>query len=177
MGKYFKGKTYVDLKEVLENRDRRREEIRKKLLIHPEKTVISYKLNIPGPEKINSGLVAIFDRGLEEITDKIKESAWDFEISEIWEAKTGKEAIILVDGDGFDVKRAMVDIEEGSSLARLFDIDVSRKGYDISRKDLGLSERKCLICDKPVTSCARSRRHSVEEMQAYIEKILEDYLS
>lgn len=70
MGKYFKGKTYVDLKEVLENRDRRRKKIRKKLLIHPEKTVISYKLNIPGPEKINSGLVAIFDRGLKEITEK-----------------------------------------------------------------------------------------------------------
>lgn len=67
----------------------------------------------------------------------------------------------------------MVDLEESSKLARLYDIDIIYKNKDITREDLGKDGRKCIICGKKVASCARSRRHSVGEMQEYIEKILD----
>lgn len=172
----FTGENQVDLEEVLKNRDNRRNKIKKNLKNHPDKIVISYKLNTPGPEKINESLVALFDKGLEEIIAKINESNWNYELAEMWEEKTGKEAILLVTGDEIEVKKSMVDLEDGSKIGRLFDIDVISKDGDISRRDLKLEPRKCLICGGPVTICSRSRRHSVKEMQECIEKILEDYI-
>lgn len=172
----FTGENQVDLEEVLKNRDNRRNKIKKNLKNHPDKIVISYKLNTPGPEKINESLVALFDKGLEEIIAKINESIWNYELAEMWEEKTGKEAILLVTGDEIEVKKSMVDLEDGSKIGRLFDIDVISKDGDISRRDLKLEPRKCLICGGPVTICSRSRRHSVKEMQECIEKILEDYI-
>lgn len=172
----FTGENQVDLEEVLKNRDNRRNKIKKNLKNHPDKIVISYKLNTPGPEKINESLVALFDKGLEEIIAKINESNWNYELAEMWEEKTGKEAILLVTGDEIEVKKSMVDLEDGSKIGRLFDIDVISKDGDISRRDLKLEPRRCLICGGPVTICSRSRRHSVKEMQECIEKILEDYI-
>lgn len=174
MTKCFTGKNQVSLEEVLKNRDKRRDKIKKNLKTHQDKIIISYKLNIPGPEKINESLVALFDKGLEEIIVKINESSWNYELAEMWEEKTGKEAILLVSGDGLEVKKSMVDLEDGSKIGRLFDIDVISKDGYISRRDLKLELRRCLICGGPVTICSRSRRHSVKEMQEYIEKILED---
>ena len=52
---------------------------------------------------------------------------------------------------------------------------LSKRGFAnyaaISRRDLGQSPRKCFICDRPAKECARSRRHSVAEMQDYISEL------
>ena len=57
MGKYFKEENLVDLREVLDNRDYRRAVIEKFSKENPAKSVLSFKLNIPGPQKINKKLI------------------------------------------------------------------------------------------------------------------------
>lgn len=174
MGKIFTGENEVCLDEVLANRDFRRSLIEKTMEENPEEAVLSYKLNIPGPEKNNEKLGALFDRGFGEIKNLIEKASWDYKIIDIWDKKTGKEAILTVKVDGKSLKSAMVDLEADSNITRLYDIDVIYKNKDISRSDIGKKGRECFICKGPVSICARSRRHSVEEMQAYIEKILDE---
>lgn len=174
MGEIFTGKNLVRLEEVLANRDYRRSLIEKIMKEKPQKSVLSYKLNIPGPEKNNQALGRVFDRGLRDIIRVIEEESWSYKLVEIWDKNTGKEGIFAVETDGMGLKKSMVDLEEESDITRLYDIDVSYKNKDISRSDIGKSGRECFICKGPVSLCARSRRHSVYEMQAHIEKILEE---
>ncbi|MDY5959933.1 MAG: citrate lyase holo-[acyl-carrier protein] synthase, partial [Lactobacillus amylovorus] len=63
--------------------------------------------------------------------------------------------------------------EDHAELVVLFYADVLEKYKNaaISRRDLGPSPRKCFICDRPAKECARSRRHSVAEMQDYISEL------
>lgn len=172
MGEIFTGENEVSLEEVLANRDYRRDIIEKTMDKNPSKSVLSYKLNIPGPEKNNQALAKLFDRGLADIIKILEKYSWAYEIVEIWDKKTGKEGILLVEIDGKRLKAAMVDLEEESEISRLYDIDISYKNKDISRSDIRKKGRQCFICKGPVSLCARSRKHSVYEMQAHIEKIL-----
>lgn len=174
MGKIFTGENEVGLEEVLANRDYRRKIIEETMARNPEEPVLSYKLNIPGPEKNNQGLGKLFDKGLADIIKTIEKSSRSYKILEVWDKNTGKEGVFLVGTDGKALKKAMVDLEEESDLTRLYDIDISYKNKDISRQDIGRPGRKCFICQGPVSLCARSRKHSVKEMQNHIEKILDE---
>ena len=56
-------------------------------------------------------------------------------------------------------------------------MDVIRPdGSKVGREELGLEERKCLLCGQPARVCARSRAHSVGLLQQRTEEILEEAL-
>ncbi|MFC6604239.1 citrate lyase holo-[acyl-carrier protein] synthase [Ectobacillus funiculus] len=58
-----------------------------------------------------------------------------------------------------------VFIEEKNKVGRLFDFDVfTNKMEQISRSQLGLNERMCLVCNDSAKVCGRSRKHSTEEL-------------
>jgi len=81
-----------------------------------------------------------------------------------------------VDAGAEQVKRLMTAIEESGPLGRLFDIDVLRRdGMKISREDIGLPKRTCLICGKPALLCSRSAAHPMEEVVRRTEQIMRDY--
>ena len=61
-----------------------------------------------------------------------------------------------------------------SPKARLLDIDVMDKDGTVSRKELGLDARKCLICDDDAKVCARSQKHSMEELVARVDELCYD---
>ncbi|MDO5336354.1 MAG: triphosphoribosyl-dephospho-CoA synthase CitG [Eubacteriales bacterium] len=42
----------------------------------------------------------------------------------------------------------------------------------VDRTELGLSPRRCLVCGRPAKECARSRTHSVEDLQNCTKQIL-----
>lgn len=83
---------------------------------------------------------------------------------------TGYENFYILD---LPIKQTTIAFEDQAELGRLFDADVlvKDKNATISRRDLGPSPRKCFICDRPAKECARSRRHSVAEMQDYISEL------
>lgn len=73
------------------------------------------------------------------------------------------------------IKKLTVQIEETHPFGRLYDIDVyGMDGKGISRQELGLPVRKCLICDKDAKICGRSRSHSVEELQQKVYEIIQN---
>ena len=58
-------------------------------------------------------------------------------------------------------------------MGRLFDMDVlCPDGKKVDRQELGREGRKCLICGGPAQVCARSRAHTVSELQEKTWEIL-----
>jgi holo-ACP synthase len=73
-----------------------------------------------------------------------------------------------------EAKYLAVIIESISPKARLLDIDVMDKDGAVSRRELGLDARKCLICDEDAKVCARSQKHSMEELLAKVKELCYD---
>jgi len=166
-----------DMTHVLKNRAARVQELH--LLskqLRDNQSLINAKLNIPGPIKNNYYLSELFKRGLEQFLETLPV---DYRL--IWDVATGPETFVVISETASSVKRKAVTFEDDSEFGRLFDIDVLRYNNDndlqpLSRKDFDQPARKCLICDKPAKVCARSRAHSVDEMQRYINKLMNDNL-
>ncbi|KRN99099.1 citrate lyase holo-[acyl-carrier protein] synthase [Companilactobacillus kimchiensis] len=161
--------------QVLKNRDARVMEqqlLFKKL--ENNQSLINAKLNIPGPIKNNYYLSQVFKRGLKQFLTGYKVS---YQL--IWDIATGPEAFVVINEATSSVKENAIKFEDNNEFGRLFDIDVliySNELHPLSRKDFDQQPRKCLICEKPAKVCARSRTHSVIEMQGYINKLINNNL-
>jgi len=162
----------VSLSEMLDARERR--VLRQhKLLAGYKLPVICFTMNIAGPVKNNPLIRRGFDLGkrlLKEQIDSLKINCLHYE--EVG-GTTGNEAYYVIDQEPLFIKKITSDIEDGSELGRLFDMDVLKPdGQKIDRTELGLPSRPCLICGCPAKECARSRRHTVESLQTKTAQIL-----
>ena len=115
-----------------------------------------------------------FDAGISKIEDALADQGLPVVRREQVIQATGLEAMWAVETAGaVRLKTLMAAIEDGGGLGRLFDIDVlDAGGKQLSREDLGLPPRKCLLCEQPAHACARSRTHTVMELTEQIESIL-----
>ena len=131
--------------------------------------VISFCMNIPGPIKTNDKIKKAFLSGKEALFDALQKENI-LVLSQIeFDDKTGNEIILAVDYPEDKIKKLTTEIEETHPFGRLFDMDVI--GTDGEKLSRGVY-RKCLICGCQAHDCARSRKHTVAEMQAKIEEML-----
>ena len=131
--------------------------------------VISLCMNIPGPIKTNDKIKKAFLSGKEALFDALQKENI-LVLSQIeFDDKTGNEIILAVDYPADKIKKLTTEIEETHPFGRLFDMDVI--GTDGEKLSRGVY-RKCLICGCQAQECARSRKHTVAEMQAKIEEML-----
>jgi holo-ACP synthase len=166
----------VTLADMLAARDNRADRQRQALERFGT-PVVSLTVVMPGPVKDSpltrdlfaaalAGLDALFaDRGL-VVADR-----------QILLATTGPEALYAVSADPLLLKHALVALEDGHPLGRLWDIDVlvpDRAG-SIGRHDIGLAARRCLVCGGDAHACARSQSHSLEHLIATIRNIHDAY--
>jgi holo-ACP synthase CitX len=135
--------------------------------------ILSFCLNIPGPIKTTPELRRVFEDGLAAIRQSIAEEAFSVAASTERHEPTGDEALLAIAGNAAKIKEQMTQLEETHPLGRLFDIDVlTASGKKLSR---GVP-RRCLLCDEQAQACARSRRHSVKELTAHIETMVQEFL-
>ena len=137
--------------------------------------LVSFSMNIPGPIKTNSLIRKAFTLGRDLLLSKLeKAGAQILEASEIHE-DTGDELLLSIGNIQPEIlKDIAVSIEEASELGRLYDIDViNAEGSKLSRQIF----RKCIICSKQAQDCARSRTHSVSEMQCAVENLLRRFIN
>ena len=159
----------INLSQMLSRREARANE-QKNFLEKFHAPLISFSMNIPGPIKTNEKIRRAFDEGknlILESLSKINAGVNDFiEIHE----DTGDELLISVDSAAPEkLKDFAIKIENENKFGRLFDIDIiDSNGKKLSRENF----RKCLICGRQAQECARSRTHTVKEMQDAIEKLL-----
>ena len=147
----------------------RRAQIQDTFLSQYHCPVISFCMNIPGPVKTNEQIRAAFESGKTALLTLLEQSSAEIKnFLEIHE-KTGDELLLAVDYSAQDIKDLTTEIEETHPVGRLFDLDViDTDGQKLSRN----TYRKCIICGCQAQECARTRKHSVEEMQAKIEEML-----
>ncbi len=140
---------------------------------YPDKVLIDVKMNIPGPIKNNYYLEKLFNLGIRKLEKEFKNKNYTLKLIANWNEDSGTENFYVIDEDIKDVKLICINFEDKTDLGRLFDADVliKDKRMAISRKDLNLPVRKCFICNKPAKECARSRKHSVVDLQNYISNI------
>ncbi len=162
----------ADLSMMLEARERRAMQ-QSRLLSEYGNTLVSFSMNIAGPVK-NSPLIRRgFLLGSRRLRAGIRECGgrilFRSEISEV----TGCEGLYVTDLPADRAKKLCVGIEEGTPLGRLFDMDVlTPEGRKLERP----SPRRCLICGRPAAECARSRSHTVEELQKAAGTLLREEL-
>lgn len=138
--------------------------------------IISFTLNIPGPIKDSKKYRKIHDVGMDAIVNILKESDSHIKYMERIDLVTGPEGYFSVDINPLLLKKLTVKIETEHQLGRLFDIDVfdSNMGQ-ISRSDLGLDPRTCLLCEKRAKVCNKARTHKLEELIQEIDNIYNLY--
>lgn len=135
--------------------------------------LLSFTLNIPGPVKTSPDLRRAFDAGLLALEDALGAAGLSPMTRTEIHAPTGDEGLLAIDGDAEAIKEIATRIEEEHPLGRLFDMDVlSADGTKLSRS----VPRRCLLCTEQAQNCARSRRHSIAELTAEIERLLAVYL-
>ena len=124
-------------------------------------------LNIAGEIKRTPMTKMLFDRGIYEFEQQGFEVVDQLFIDEI----TGCEAFWLVREDAAHVKKCLEEVEDSFPAARLFDFDVlNADGEKLSRRQ----SRRCLICDKPASECARSRAHGLDTIKAETQRLLKE---
>ena len=52
---------------------------------------------------------------------------------------------------------------------------LDQEGKSVSRTSMSFPQRRCLVCGKDAKLCARSRAHSVEELQSRIAMLIDAY--
>ena len=155
----------VALDAVLAARDAR--VARQQAMLAQGGVLLSLTLVAPGAVKRSPLLDAIFAAALAALRPLVDDARARIEAVD----DSGHHALYLLDGEVRDWKTRMLALENRAPLSRLWDIDIiDRDGVAVSRRDLGLPPRRCLICDDDAKTCARERRHDIAALQADIAR-------
>lgn len=158
----------VSLPDMLDARERRANRQRE-LLVEYKKPMISFTMNIAGPIKDTPLIRRGFEIGLRDLEQLLAVDQIPCVHREIIREVTGCEAVLVVDGDPEKIKALTSALEENTPLGRLYDMDV----LDVNGEKLQrCSPRRCLICGEIAQVCARSRTHSVPQLQEKTREIL-----
>ena len=159
----------VSLPEMLDARERRA--LRQQALLCDYRLpLISFTMNIAGPVKDTPLIRQGFQIGLRNLEQLLAVEGARCLHKEIIREHTGCEAILVVDRDAAALKALTESLENATPLGRLFDMDVlTPSGEKLSRGE----SRRCLLCGAVAQGCARSRTHSVLELQEKTNRILE----
>lgn len=172
MATIFTAGTPQTITDMLAARDQRVAYQQQLMTTHPQATIAAIKLNIPGPIKNNDALRRLFLAGVQRFEAELS----TYTVAADWNHPAGNERFLILTTDFATSKRMAVAFEEQDPLGRLYDIDILQAGSQraLSRTDLGLPKRRCLLCRREAKDCARSRRHSVAELQ---QKIMTMYVT
>ena len=170
----MKDSKIIAMQKMLDAKEKRYYKI-KALTVKYNLPVLSFMLNIPGEDK-NFEDAVIFH---EKLIKKIKNILEKEDIKILWEEynnlNTGMEYLAVLNGEGKFIKEKMIGLEEESREGRLLDIDIYDRDFSqISRSSLGLSERKCIICDDIARTCIKKERHSLNELEKKVREILKN---
>ena len=141
--------------------------------------LVSVQVVTPGPIKDDWLPRRVMEVALRELNALYRARNWPMLWWEVLRPSTGPEAIHVMDVDAKSLKLATIVLEDGHPIGRLWNFDViTPDGTHLSRKQLGLPPRRCLICDRPAHECGRLRRHSRDALLNVIEDlVIEDMVN
>lgn len=167
--------TAATLEDILTAREQRVQRQRE-ALDRWELPVISLTLVMPGPVKDSDMARFLISEAVSEIKRLCKQQGWQIAFTEQINQIAGPEALFVINTEALELKQALIRLEEIHPLGRLWDMDVlTVDGASISRRDLGMEGRRCLVCDKPGHICTRSQAHTLNELLHIIAEKVSTY--
>lgn len=161
------------LQDMLAARDRRRERQRAHFLTTAEATLVVATVVAPGEFKLTpaTGIVA------DAMTESLKREFGPHILSvERLATVSGHEVWLTLSCSPGEAKKKSVDIEDTHMLGRLFDIDVIMPDLrPLSRKDIGMEPRRCILCENEARLCMRMKRHTPEDIKIFIGNLISRY--
>ncbi|MFD2181853.1 citrate lyase holo-[acyl-carrier protein] synthase [Rhodoplanes azumiensis] len=161
----------VTIEAMLAARERRVARRRDAFAVRPDRPLVTLSVVMPGPVK-DCAVSRTAAAAARDALDRLF-AARGFAATRLATeiGPTGPEDLIAVEADPRALKRALVELEELHPLGRLWDLDVAAPGdRAVSRRDLGLPPRRCLVCDAPAHACARSRAHPLDALLTAMEE-------
>ncbi len=145
--------------KILDDREKRLNIIAKKIK-NTDNLLLTIKANICGNNKnIREANIVI-----EYFKNKVLKHFESISIEKI-ESFDGNFYLLELDEQEYlKVKKHLIEIES-CELGRYVDLDLFKDGEkSISRRDLDIPARRCLVCGKDYNLCLREKSHSVEEV-------------
>lgn len=165
----------VSLTELLDQKEQRA--ARQQAMLSDGGSLISYTMNIAGPNKRAPVLRAAFEEGCRLIYKQLAFHGIAVRRQERTDLPGGEELYVLTDAPADAVKALTVQIEDSCLMGRLWDIDVMDEKGIRTRRALGYPPRRCLICDEPAVVCARGRAHRREAVVSKTVRIICDHFN
>lgn len=164
----------VTLDELLQSRDNRHQMHLDLLEQYPGRTLVSVTVVMPGPVKNNTISIQLANKA-EAFLRRSRQLQIEYMIRR--DLNTGPEIYCISRLPVVETKRICCRIEDGHPLGRLWDFDVVQpNSVPLSRTELGLAPRKCIICgSQDAIDCIRSRRHTKASLYARVEEIFKLY--
>ncbi|MCL6742509.1 citrate lyase holo-[acyl-carrier protein] synthase [Kosakonia sp. R1.Fl] len=147
-------------------------------LTHYQQPVISLTLVTPGAVKDSIRYRNTMGVALQACDQLLWQNRWRVLDRQVLWLPTGAEALWCVEHPAVEIKAQCVEMEQTHPLGRLWDFDVfCPKAGQVGRHSLDLNTRRCLVCDEPAHGCARSRRHSLEDVVARVERLIDGWFA
>ena len=162
----------ISLEQLLESRDRRVQHQKQLLLAYPGCSLICLTVQLPGPVKRSGESLIIAEAGLSELLNRFGSALRHVHVRDL---ETGYEAYLVVPMPAREVKRICCKIEDTHQLGRLMDIDVLDGVVPLSRADLGLPARQCLMCGNEARFCMRAHTHTTEQLLETIRQMVDSF--
>ena len=165
----------ASLQDVLDFRERRAA-IQAELRARYAATVVSITSNMPGSVKYSEATVYLVYAAVDMMRRRLCQAGFSLLEERVCHCPAGPAAMLAVLGDANCIKAAAVAIEEEQRYGRLLDIDVfNPAGEQISRANIGLTTRRCLVCSENAIVCMRDSRHKPEEVATAVQTLVVKY--
>lgn len=135
--------------------------------------VLTITLRTPGALLTSPALMRARDLALDAVLEECAARGWPVSLQETYDGPTGPEAVAPISGaTALEVKRLAIALEDTGALGPVWNIDVYGANGPVSRIDAGSSLRRCLVCDHDAVDCARTLRHTKEELDSAVQRAL-----
>jgi len=164
----------ITLGQLLASREERASFQKELLKGYPGKTLVCLTVIMPGKVKRNLQSLVVAQAAVTALVSAFGDSMLSLRLRDL---PTGYEAYLVTPLSNEEAKRETCRIEDTHPLGRLFDLDViDADGVPVSRELIGKAPRKCLVCDSDARYCMRNRTHSLDELSARIDEMIESYV-
>ncbi|MCW8353796.1 citrate lyase holo-[acyl-carrier protein] synthase [Citrobacter portucalensis] len=165
----------ITLDEMLACREKRVER-QKEMLLRFGTAIVSVTLVWPGELKDTDASRYVMKQALRTLEDALDEIS----ISPMQRwcefSATGAFAIYSVECETSELKKICVTLEDAHPLGRLWDFDViDSNSQPISRSDINLPVRRCLLCNEPAHACVRSRAHDMKSLLLAVQGRIDEF--
>lgn len=147
-------------------------------LRHYQQPIISLTLVTPGAVKDTMRYRNTMGVALQACDQMLWQRGWQMLDRQVLWLPTGAEAMWCVAHPATELKAQCIELEQTHPLGRLWDFDIFCPQHgQVGRHSLDRSTRRCLVCDEPAHSCARSRRHPLDEVVSRVEGLINGWFT